>query len=238
MKYTPPLGKEENTPYIDGDPVAGIEGSAVPAAAIENPQREIENAIKAQGLTPDENKLNQLGTHFLQTNNPHKVTAAQVGAWSKDENKRVAFHTLHMGGRVEIRIAVNENGDYKERAIYGTATITPRFNKSRLYFMGSWISTLNGDDGSVVYGGIAIYIANILARENQIFLNTTQSSIAGDYSGMRLTNNIPVFEKSGAGKALNLKVTLKAGKSGGVSSGQDVIVSMDAVNFIIIEQEV
>lgn len=61
MRYTPPIGGEPDDPYVDGNPLAGIEGSAVPAASIEDPQREIVDVIEALGgLTPDPEDLTQL----------------------------------------------------------------------------------------------------------------------------------------------------------------------------------
>ena len=45
MKYNQPFDQPSNpnAPYIDGNPSAGIQGSIVPAAAIEYDQREIVN---------------------------------------------------------------------------------------------------------------------------------------------------------------------------------------------------
>ena len=63
MDYAPPIGQEaqgEVAIYIDGNPEAGIEGSAVPAKAVESPQREIIHAIKSAGLTPSGTDLTQL----------------------------------------------------------------------------------------------------------------------------------------------------------------------------------
>jgi hypothetical protein len=60
MKYTQPIGTEENSGYVDFNAANGTEGSVVPAAAIEHPQREIINVITAAGFTPDEGKLDQL----------------------------------------------------------------------------------------------------------------------------------------------------------------------------------
>jgi hypothetical protein len=60
MKYVPPLGANPNDPYIDGNPALGIEGTIVPAKAIEHPQREIVNVISAAGITPNETLTNQL----------------------------------------------------------------------------------------------------------------------------------------------------------------------------------
>lgn len=61
MKYYPPIGSADpNAPYVDDNPAAGQEGSAVPAKAVEHPQREIQAVIEAAGLTPDENQIDQL----------------------------------------------------------------------------------------------------------------------------------------------------------------------------------
>lgn len=60
MKYVPPVGGADNDPYIDGNPSTGVEGSAVPAAAIEHSMREILAVITAAGIEPSEANLDQL----------------------------------------------------------------------------------------------------------------------------------------------------------------------------------
>ncbi len=60
MKYSPPVGGQPNDSYIDGNPANGTEGSAVPAAAIEAPQREILAVIEAAGIVPSNGVLTQL----------------------------------------------------------------------------------------------------------------------------------------------------------------------------------
>ena len=63
MKYAPPIGQEaqgEDAHYIDGNPELGILGSPVPAAAIEQGQRELLHVIKQAGLTPSSEDLTQL----------------------------------------------------------------------------------------------------------------------------------------------------------------------------------
>ena len=63
MKYAPPIGQEaqgEEAHYIDGNPELGILGSPVPAAAIEQGQRELLHVIKQAGLTPSGEDLTQL----------------------------------------------------------------------------------------------------------------------------------------------------------------------------------
>ena len=59
MKYFPPVGSADpDAPYVDES--SGQEGSAVPAKAIEFPQREIVTVVKNSGLVPDENSVTQL----------------------------------------------------------------------------------------------------------------------------------------------------------------------------------
>lgn len=67
MKYTPPIGGEPNDPYIDANPAAGIEGSAVPAAAVEGPQRELHNLIDGLGGTPDPEDFTQVFALLLSS---------------------------------------------------------------------------------------------------------------------------------------------------------------------------
>ena len=60
MKYIPPFGAtDQNAPYINGIP-GTQKGSALPAEAIEHPQREILHCIAQAGLTPSKDDLTQL----------------------------------------------------------------------------------------------------------------------------------------------------------------------------------
>ena len=65
MKYAPPYGStDSDASYINGTPSS--RGSVIPAAAVENPQREIVNALIALGVSPkDEN--NQLGKAIISS---------------------------------------------------------------------------------------------------------------------------------------------------------------------------
>ena len=61
MRYQQPFGvSDTNASYINGNPAAGIEGSIPPAAAIEEPMREIVNVIQNSDLIPDDGDLQQL----------------------------------------------------------------------------------------------------------------------------------------------------------------------------------
>jgi|SRR5882672_1359972 len=61
MDYNPPFaGAGANGAYVDGNPSLGIQPSIIPAAAIENTQREIVNNILKNQLSPSNGDLNQL----------------------------------------------------------------------------------------------------------------------------------------------------------------------------------
>lgn len=60
MDYTAPIGEAADASYTDANPAIGVEGSAIPAAALENPQREIVAVIAAAGLVASNGNLAQL----------------------------------------------------------------------------------------------------------------------------------------------------------------------------------
>jgi hypothetical protein len=61
MRYQQPYGVTDiNAPYVNGNPAAGIQGSIPPAAAFEQPQREIVAVIQNNDFTPTDNDLQQL----------------------------------------------------------------------------------------------------------------------------------------------------------------------------------
>lgn len=71
MQYNQPFDQASNpnAPYNNGNPATGTQGSIVPAAAVEYPQREIVNAITDIGLaTPSNTDLHQLSaaTRFMR----------------------------------------------------------------------------------------------------------------------------------------------------------------------------
>lgn len=60
MRYNPPAGSQDpDAKYVTGQP-GKVRGSAVPAEAVEHPQREIVEVIKQAGLEPSGDDLTQL----------------------------------------------------------------------------------------------------------------------------------------------------------------------------------
>jgi hypothetical protein len=61
MKYVQPYGiSDPDASYINGDPSVGRMGSIPPAAAFENPMREIVGVIEKSKITPADTDLNQM----------------------------------------------------------------------------------------------------------------------------------------------------------------------------------
>lgn len=61
MDYQAPFGSPDpDAPYVDRNSAAAIKGSAVPAKAVENPQRELVNLITLAGLDPSAAVLDQV----------------------------------------------------------------------------------------------------------------------------------------------------------------------------------
>ena len=111
MKYVQPYGvSDPQAPYVNGDPSIGRKGSIPPAAAFENTQREIVNAITKAGLTPTDTDLGQLWK------------AMQVAPWitdyAQDMGEADALvaaldpipDQLYVGMTARIKVAHNNTG--------------------------------------------------------------------------------------------------------------------------------
>ncbi len=84
MKYVPPVGGAAGAPYVDASPGLGVEGDAVPAAAIEAPLREIDHTITVAGLTPNPADLTQLAQAI------QALIAAAIGGLSVKQKSVIA----------------------------------------------------------------------------------------------------------------------------------------------------
>lgn len=123
MKYTPPLDAEDpNAGFVNADPANGQEGSIIPAGALENPQREIINAIQAVGMTPTEANT-QLGTALYEaaTKSDFCVedTSSTGSAYVLNGSGQITYSNLTDGQRVRFIVA-NANGGAATINAYGT----------------------------------------------------------------------------------------------------------------------
>lgn len=100
MKYVQPIGGSANDPYVDANPSGGIEGSPVPAAAIEHPMRELAALISDAGLTPTEADLTQVAkaikTIFQKAASISAAASGTVDAITANYTPAIAALADHM----------------------------------------------------------------------------------------------------------------------------------------------
>jgi len=98
LKYSQPYGvSDPNASYTNGNPSTGTMGSIPPAAAIENPQREIVNTISSTGIiTPGDGDLSQLAKAIQsgQLNFEHDTGTANNYATNMSPNPGSYFEGL------------------------------------------------------------------------------------------------------------------------------------------------
>jgi hypothetical protein len=81
MQYNPPFHGSGFDPYVDGNPSLGIEGSIIPAASIEYPQKEIVNFILDNiWFQPDNADLHQLSKSVQQDQVNYAVDTGATNA--------------------------------------------------------------------------------------------------------------------------------------------------------------
>ena len=99
MQYVPPIGATGLAPYINGNPSLGIEGSPVPAEAIEHPMREIMTVIESAGIEPSQSQLNQLLQAIIWHAEKNKVTPTTLrGSVMNALNSQGSNYTLTAAG--------------------------------------------------------------------------------------------------------------------------------------------
>ncbi len=114
MDYVQPVGEADpNAPYKDRNTGAGEPGSRVPAKAIENPQREIVNAIIAAGLDPDPARVDQLAEAIEQ------MIAQALGSGSNPLNDLLAI----LRARNPVYPTINNTGNVFSLSVPSTGVV-------------------------------------------------------------------------------------------------------------------
>lgn len=126
-KYTPPVGGAAGASYVDANPATGTEGSAVPAAAIEWPQRELDGLITYVGLTPASGDVTQVRQAILSL---------------------IAANTLSMSTVAKTGAYTAVAGD-KSKLIDCTGTFTLSLTAAATLAAGWWCSVRNSGTGNI-----------------------------------------------------------------------------------------
>lgn len=248
MDYVQPLGGAAGAPYVDANPALAIEGSAVPAAAIEHPQREIMAVIAGVGMAGSGSDLTQLKQAI------ERMIDAQSGNYALDTgvanayvvalNPAIAAYSDGMTVRVKI---VNANS--------GASTLNAG---------GGVVPLVNDVGGALVAGDLpaggivtATYIASAasfyvtslvqsqtrsLSSGGTVLVNTTSTLTATAHAGKSvlcgdaapITLTLPLISTMRDGSRIELYNTSSAAVTI-ARQGTDVIGGSSGATSIVLQ---
>jgi len=179
MKYTQPLNEAEDAHYINGDPSIGQTGSIIPAGALENPQREIVNAITDAGLTPSASSNSQLAQAISA-----KITAASNTLQTQINGKQATVTgaaTTITGSNLTASRAVISNSNGKVAVSDTTST-----ELGYVHGVTSAIQTqLNGKQSSIT-GAATTIASNDLTASRALVSNSSGKVAVSSVTGTEL----------------------------------------------------
>lgn len=175
MRYVPPLNETDpNAGYVNADPANGQEGSIIPAGALENPQREIVNAISALGLTPTENNLGQLATALYDTATSSdycvEASGSAANAYVLSASGSIQYSELRNGQRVRFTVTHANTGSSTINA-YGTGA------KPVKKFAGS----ANLSSGDLLVGAVVEFAYNLAGQYWEFISTSYETSGVANY---------------------------------------------------------
>ena len=197
MKYTPPLdSQDQDAGYVNADPANGTEGSKIPAAALENPQREIVGAISKMGITPAENN-NQLGTAVYDAATLDgyclEDTSSAADAYVLKTAGTVTYSELRDGQKIRFEVVHANTGSVTINA-YGTGA------KPAKKYAGS--SDLSSSD--LLVGAIVEFCYNATGQYWEFISTSYETSGVANYD--TFFQSMPFLEVNG-----KRNITIKGG---------------------------
>ncbi len=153
MKYVPPIGGAANDPYVDADPGLGIEGSAVPEAALEAPLRELDALITGAGLTPDPESLVQVLAAVLAIASGTWTVGADYGVFLLPGGRRLQWVSFtNPTANVSVEVTLPETF---ETAVYSLVAMATGLNQYAMAGKnGASLSTVLASTNQSGGGGI------------------------------------------------------------------------------------
>jgi hypothetical protein len=122
MKYQQPYGiTDPNASYINGDPSQARQGSIPPAAAFENPMREIVAVITNSGITPADTDLQQMAKGIRSQFMNYAQDTGSVNNLSVAYTPPITSYTL--GLLLRVKVANTNTANCTINAGAGTAQI-------------------------------------------------------------------------------------------------------------------
>jgi hypothetical protein len=171
MRYQQPYGlTDTNAPYINGNPAAGIQGSIPPAAAFEEPMREIVNMIALGGLTPNGGTTGVAGGDLQQLAKAVQAQKVNYAADTGSQNAMVAAlspalagPTYPVGIPIRIKVAHSSINDATHASLTLDAGLGARNVKRTDGAMPSTNDLVAGGVYEFVFDGTNFQVVGIIA---------------------------------------------------------------------------
>lgn len=166
MDYVQPLGGAAGDPYVDANPALAIEGSAVPAAALEHPMREIMSVITGAGMAGSGSDLTQLKQAI------ERMIDAQSGNYAIDTGAANAYV-------VAINPAI---AAYSDGMTVRVKIVNANTGASTLNAGGGAVPLVNDVGGALVAGDLpagGIVTATFISSANKFYVTSLVPSQLG-----------------------------------------------------------
>ena len=204
MKYQPPYGQPDpNASYVNGDPSRGIQGSIPPAAAFEQPMREVVGVIEKSGFTQSDDDLLQLATAVRSQRLNYAVDTGTANALF------VAFDPpiirYQAGLTLHVRVKVT-NGPGQVLINAGAGAVPIRKTNGADVAEGEMPA---GAIALLIHDGTAFQLANVSASSGGITLATVDIPYCIDQSvtpGTIIANFTPQLQPLVAGSVIAVKI--------------------------------
>lgn len=229
MQYVQPVGGAANDPYLDANPAAGVEGSPVPAGAIEHPMREIVTVITGAGLTPSTADLTQLRQAIVKmiqasqraviidgaTFAPAVVGTGQAVYWDAANNRFDLAQADGSGAQACVGFADVPNGDLYA---FGDASLFSGLTPGVRYYLNAAVAGAISPTPSNVLVGIARTAADM-------FVDIDIQATASASVNQRQTVLASPIDASGSPSFLPAAAGALSITSQGVSASTPLVVS-------------
>jgi hypothetical protein len=216
MRYQQPYGTPDDSPYVNGNPAQGVQGSIPPAPAFEQPQREIVNVIQKSGFNPLDADLLQLAKGIRSQRLNYAVDTSPVANQINvtfdppfnNQNPYTPGLVLHVrvrnfntGGQVQIQAGAGNYPVRRQQGVDLQPGDLPAQGIATLVFDGSAFQLSNFGGATGGGGDVTVVTVNIPYVVDQSPLTGTilapfdpplqRAPTAGDIVAVQIANTAP-----------------------------------------------
>src|SRR5512139_4004314 len=162
MKYVAPYGvSDPEGHYVNGNSQTGTQGSIPPAAAFEDPMRELVNLIEYSGFTPSEDDLEQVTKAVRSQRLNYAADTGAVNALAVAYDPVIV--SFNVGLILRVKVKITNTGASTIAVDSMPATAIKRANGAAL----SADDLVAGEVATLVYDGSYFQIVNFLGLTSE-----------------------------------------------------------------------